>query len=90
VAEGDLGDLAGQCGRRLLAAALPRAERTVDIVVPGDPGFQAVVLTEMASHPFGEQLLPAIAVLRVGRICVRLGEGGDVRVGLLLGVVHAG
>ena len=58
--------------------------------IAGDAGLEAEVFAEMATHPFAEQLLPAVAVLAVGRIGVGFLEGGDVGVALLVGVIDAG
>jgi hypothetical protein len=89
VPERDLGHLARQRGGCLLPPAVPRAERTVDVVVAGNAGLEAVVLEEVTGHPLGEELLPAIAVLGIGRVGIRLGKRRDVRIGLLLPVVDA-
>src|SRR4030095_11538785 len=69
-------NLAADRRRRLLAAAVPGAERAVDVVEARDPDLQAEVLREMAAHAFGEELLPAIPVLRHGRVGIVLPQRG--------------
>src|SRR5690606_38227925 len=64
------GHLAADGGRGLLAPALPGAEGSVDVVVAGDPSLEAEVLVEVPGHALAEQLLPAVAVLGVGRVGV--------------------
>src|SRR5262245_738298 len=41
------GDLAAQCGRRFFAPAIPRAERSKDVVEANDADVEAVVLAVM-------------------------------------------
>ena len=45
--------LAADGGRRLLAAAVPRAVGAVDVVEAGDPRLEAEVLAEVAAHALG-------------------------------------
>ena len=73
-----LDHLAADRGRRLFAAALEGAVRAVHVVIPADPRLQPEVFAEMAAHPLAEQLLPAVAVLRHGRVGVGLGKWNDV------------
>ena len=58
------GDLAAHRGRRLLAAAVPGAERAEDVVEAHDARLEAVVLAVVRAEPLGDQLLPAVGVLR--------------------------
>ena len=92
VRPGELGgdDLAAGRGGGLLAAAVVGAERSVDVVVAGDTGPDAVVLAEVAAHALAEELLPAVTVLGQRGVGVLLLERGDVRVALLVAVVDAG
>src|SRR6185503_9183367 len=62
--------LAAHRRRRLLASAVPGAERTVDVVEAHDARLDPVVLTVMRAEPLCDQLLPAVGVLRLGRVGV--------------------
>jgi len=55
-----------------------------------DAGFQAEVLMEVAAHALGEELLPAITVLRHGRVRVFLFQRNHFVLFLLIAVVNAG
>src|SRR6478735_7933521 len=57
---------------RLLPPAIKSAVRTIDIMIAGHAGLQAELFPKMPAHPFAEEFLPAIAVLRVCRIGVLL------------------
>ena len=85
-----LDDLAAHRGGGLLAATVIGAFRPVDVVVAGDAGRHAVILAVVAGHAFAEQLLPAVAVFRQGRIGVGFLQRRDVGLGLLVAVVDAG
>src|SRR5688572_11872539 len=65
-----LDDLAADRGGGLLAAAFPGAERAVDVVEARDARRDLPVLAEVAAHALGEELLPAVAVLRHRRVGV--------------------
>src|SRR6266478_5228235 len=43
----------------------------------------------MPAHPLAKELLPSISVLWTRRICVFFFQGGNVRIGLLIGSVNA-
>ena len=81
------------CGRSPpapLAPTGPGALGAEHVVVAGDLVLNARVLAEVAAHPLGEQLLPAVPVLGVGRVGVGFLERDDVCVGLESEWVHAG
>src|SRR6266487_3050468 len=85
-----LDDFAANGRGRLFASAHPGAIRAIDVMEPGHAGFDAKVFPEMATHPFAEQFLPAVAVFGHRGIRVGFLEGGDVRVALLVGIIDAG
>src|SRR5690606_29900380 len=80
------GDLAAERRRGLLLAPLVGAERTVDVVEPHHAGLHAVVLGVVLAELFGEELLPAVALLRRRRVGVLLTQRRDV--GIVLAVVR--
>ena len=83
-------DLAGDGGRRLFLAAVVGAQRAVDVVEAHDAGLEAVIVAVVTAQFLGEELLPAIAGLGIGRIGVLFLQGRDVGVILLVLRVDAG
>lgn len=75
-------DLAADGSRGFLAATLVGPERSVDVVEAHDTDVEAVVLVIVSRHLFGEELLPAVPLLRLSGIRVGLLERRDVRVHL--------
>ena len=57
------GDLPAEGGRRLFPPTLPGAQRTENIVIPGNPHFQAVIAGKGQIQAFAEQFLPAIVAV---------------------------
>ncbi len=82
--------LAADRGRRLLAPAVVRSVRPVDVVVARDAGDEAEVLGEVVAHALAEQLLPPVAVLGLGRVRVGLPERRDLDRALAVDRVDAG
>src|SRR6266567_7107964 len=82
-------DLATNGRRRLLPATIKRAVWTIDIVVAGNAGLQSEIFPEMPAHALAKELFPSISVLWSCRICVFFFQGGNVRIGLLIGSVNA-
>ena len=66
----------------------PSARLVGDLSQLDDAGLDAEVFAEMAAHALAEQLLPAVAVLGQRGISVLFLQRGDVRVGLLVRVIH--
>ena len=89
---GDLGfeHLAADSRRSFLTSPRPGTERSVDVVEARHSSFKAVVLEEMTAHAFAEELLPTVAVFRVGRVGVFFLERGRVGFPLLVAGVDAG
>src|SRR5580704_12367137 len=73
-----------------LAAAVPGAPGSIDIVKARDAGVEAKILAEMAAHAFGEKFFPAIAVFGLGGVSVFFLERGSFEGFLLIGVIDAG
>src|SRR5581483_4194919 len=88
--ESRLGHLAADRGRGLLPPAGPGDVGPVDVVVPGDTGGEAEVLAEVAAHALGEELLPSVAVLGLGRVGIGLDQRASVRTELPFGRVDTG
>ncbi len=83
-----INDLAANRGRRFFASAIPGAVRTIDVMEPRHARYQAVVLAEVAAHPFGEQLLPTVTIFWHCRIGV-VSLSGTTSSFLLVRVVDA-
>ena len=75
-------DLAAHRRGRLLAPALPRAQRAEDVVEADDTGREVVILAVVAAEELGDELLPPIAVLGLGRKGVLLAQGRHLGVRL--------
>src|SRR5688572_25094437 len=71
-------DFSAQRRRCLLASAVPRAERSEDVVEPHDARVEAVVLAVVDAQALGDQLLPAVCILRLRRIGIRLLQRLDI------------
>ena len=83
-------DLPADRGRSLLAPAVVGAMRSVHVVVARHPRHEPEVLGVVAAHPLAEELLPAVTVLRHGRVGIRLHESLDGGIDLLVVGVYAG
>src|SRR4051812_37066958 len=74
---------------RPLAPSLERSVGAGNVVIPSHSGLEVEVLLKVATHPFREELLPAVSVLGHCGIGVALAERLDVRRFLFLGGVDA-
>ena len=59
------GNLATERGWRLFATALLGTIGPEDVVEADDPRFQIVVFAVMGAEPLGDQLFPAVGILRL-------------------------
>src|SRR6266436_436912 len=73
-------NLATNCRRRFFAAAVIRPQRTKDVMKPHHPRVQSKIFGVVTADAFHIELLPTIAVFRVGRICVLFLQRSDIRV----------
>ena len=65
-------NLAGNCRRSLFAATVPGPIGTIDVVVARDAGLDTKFLSEVTAQSLREQLLPAVTILTVCWISIRL------------------
>src|SRR5438093_11478874 len=72
-------DLTADGRRRFLPPAVVRPKRSEDVVEADDKGLEAIVLEVVPALALGEQLLPPVSVLGVGRIGILFLERGNVR-----------
>src|SRR5205814_237307 len=84
-----LRDLPTDSSRRLLPPAVVRAVGAIDVVVAGRARLNTEVVMEVPAHPLREELLPAVAVFRKGRIRVLFAKSRHVRRLLQRDVVDA-
>ena len=84
------GHLAAQRGRSLLASTLVGSERAVDVVEPHDPDIEVGFLGVVGAGLLGDELLPAVRVLGLGRKGVLFLQREDVGVGLPILGIDAG
>src|SRR6185295_48294 len=66
------------------------AERAINVVEPRETGGDAEIFPEMPAHPLTEELFPTVTVFGHRRVRIGLPERNDIRIALLIGVVHAG
>src|SRR5579859_8065726 len=64
------GDFARNSGWRLLAPAIPRAERAIYVMIARNARFDPEILAKMPAQALREQLFPTIPILTVGGISV--------------------
>ena len=89
-ARDDSGDhLATDRGRGLFAPALPCPVGAVHIVEPRDARVEPEVLTEVAAHALGKELLPSVPIFRQGGVGVGLLERRNVRIFLFVSAIDA-
>ena len=82
--------LAAERRRSLLPAAVVRAERPVDVVEPDGAGLHRVLVGVVGAQQLGEQLLPPVGVLGLGRVGVALLQRHHVGLGLPVLGIDAG
>jgi hypothetical protein len=67
-ARSDFRNLSADRRGRLFAPTLPGSERALDVVKADDPRLYPVVFAVVCAEPLGDQLLPAVGILRLRRI----------------------
>src|SRR5436305_14689993 len=59
---------AADCRRSFLPPAIPGAPRPVDVMKPGDEGFQTALGPIFLAKDFGDELFPAVTALWHGGV----------------------
>src|SRR5580658_11355596 len=77
-------------GGSFLAPSVPRPPGTIYVMEARDSGVETVVFAEMAAHPLGKQLFPAVAIFRQRRVGIFFLQLRRFKALLFVTVVDAG